>query len=412
MRGRGFRGGPGGTLQRRCARRSRSCRMGGISSSASHRRELELTSGRNDLVYTVILPVRVGTWIIQVMAVAIGVGMVATVMSTNQPLPLAAPFVVSALVLGCWRFRSVRAVFVPDCICVRNLLTSSTISPSDVHEVRSVKRPGGRIYEVQLSLTSGRAITLDVLRRGTFSGPRESRRFAAEIEQWLLRYRASAEEVLQSGRLNSAGHGLAQSCGLHAMFCGCMLDLSDVYELEEGDARRAVRADLIAGAEFEGFRFLRSEWFPSEAIKLVADAGVDLMDVMGTTSRFALLLSSRLLSILQDCEFTGWSSVRVDLRGRDGRAIPGYQALVIPGRCGPIDRSLSPSTVDDRGLVSRLGMRFSAETWDGSDFFAPADRSTILVTSRVRDEFRRASVSNVRLTRVTEIVVREYGKRN
>lgn len=197
------------------------------------------------------------------------------------------------------------------------------------------------------------------------------------------------------------------------MFCGCMLDLSDVYELEEGDARRAVRADLIAGAEFEGFRFLRSEWFPSEAIKRVADAGVDLMDVMGTTSRFALLLSSRLLSILwriassQVGHLCGLISA-----GRDGRAIPGYQALVIPGRCGPIDRSLSPSTVDDRGLVSRLGMRFSAETWDGSDFFAPADRSTILVTSRVRDEFRRASVSNVRLTRVTEIVVREYGKRN
>jgi hypothetical protein len=50
-------------------------------------------------------------------------------------------------------------------------------------------------------------------------------------------------------------------------------------------------------------------------------------------------------------------------------------------------------------------MRFEASSWDGSDFFVPANQGMILVTERVRTRLYLNEVTNLELERFTDIVI-------
>jgi hypothetical protein len=130
-------------------------------------------------------------------------------------------------------------------------------------------------------------------------------------------------------------------------------------------------------------------------------------DLIGTTFAVPLLVSERVIALLRDEGFTGWSTYDVDLVGHDGAPIPGYYGLAIHGRCGPIDYDKSEEipTITPGGVSSHwFGLYFDPDTWDGSDLFMSEDNSGFkFVVDEVKRAFEKAKIKNVEFTNLAEI---------
>jgi hypothetical protein len=112
-----------------------------------------------------------------------------------------------------------------------------------------------------------------------------------------------------------------------------------VYRLGELDIGRAFRAkiQLLAG---EDFAVTRGEVRPTKPVSATWKMGRTApSDVIGTTLSVPLLISQRVVNLLNEIGARGWSTYDVQLSGKDGKLIEGYHGLAIHGRCGPIDDS-------------------------------------------------------------------------
>lgn len=121
-----------------------------------------------------------------------------------------------------------------------------------------------------------------------------------------------------------------------------------------------------------------------------------------------LLLSEKVLRILADRSFSGWTTYQVDLRDKSGAVVDGYVGLAITGRCGPIDESKSLTILKQfpaRVSPMRKGYYFAPSTWDGADVFIPstAGDGRIFVTAPVRDALVEAKVRNLKLISLEEV---------
>lgn len=120
------------------------------------------------------------------------------------------------------------------------------------------------------------------------------------------------------------------------------------------------------------------------------------------------LIGPRVVQILCDVGATGWS-VRPLSVPDELDVLRDYGALVVHGRGGHIGpcREYSSIVLDKPGspLLDVKGWCLDPEEWDGSDLWLqPAGVSHLIVTRRVRDAFRRAKVTGVRLVDLCELV--------
>jgi hypothetical protein len=173
------------------------------------------------------------------------------------------------------------------------------------------------------------------------------------------------------------------------------------------------KSDMRADIEFDGN--------PLELTRGVARANVPLRatwemggarpsDVIWTTAHDPLLVNERIVKVLRDGEFTGWSTYPVTVMDKNGVAYNDYQGLIITGRCG--ERELSRSAIELKELPGGwfpyfAGFFFDERSWDGSDLFMEVGTSTTtkFMTQPVADALRRAHVKNLGLTRLTEVRV-------
>jgi hypothetical protein len=130
---------------------------------------------------------------------------------------------------------------------------------------------------------------------------------------------------------------------------------------------------------------------------------------MGTTYAAVNLVSDRLLAILRERGFSGWTTFPIQISLDDGRALQGYAGFAITGRSGPIDDRFSESAIrpppvrgGHSGRVLR-GLCFDPESWDGSDIFMPEGYAGTFVVEAVKDALEEAAVSNVEFRRLSEI---------
>lgn len=188
------------------------------------------------------------------------------------------------------------------------------------------------------------------------------------------------------------------------------LDLNDVYCIGEGFKRTAVRVDLRHDDAFpDDVAVTRAEVVPADPIQLIVDEGKKQFDLIGATLAIPKIVSGRFIEILNDNNFTGWSTYPVEILQKDGSRIEGYVGLAVLGRCGPIDDSLServvlePLAPGGTAVDGLKGWLFQIETWDGSDLFMPAGSGAIFVTKPVRDALVAGGVTNVKLDPIAEI---------
>lgn len=129
-------------------------------------------------------------------------------------------------------------------------------------------------------------------------------------------------------------------------------------------------------------------------------------DFILTTIAIPHLVSQRVIDVFRKSQFSGWTTYAVNLSGADGKPIAGYHGLAITGRCGALDKMKSlPVLKKFPARMSNVyrGLYFEPDTWDGSDFFAPAKGGHIFVTERVRNALQQIKATNVSFTSMDEI---------
>lgn len=130
------------------------------------------------------------------------------------------------------------------------------------------------------------------------------------------------------------------------------------------------------------------------------------MPVMWTTYATPVIVSDSVVQLLRSHGFTGWSLYDVSVRDKQGQLVPGHHGLAITGRCGNIDwaSGIEVPRIRPAGIFPVWkGLFFDPESWDGSDFFMPAERvGHKLVVEEVKKAFDRAKIRNVEFTRLDQ----------
>jgi hypothetical protein len=185
----------------------------------------------------------------------------------------------------------------------------------------------------------------------------------------------------------------------------------DFYLLGDPVARGAYRASFIGSGDC-GAGFSRAEDRPAETVRVPWAMGrATPSDVVWTTSALPMIVSARVIRILEEQGFTGWSTYPVAVSDKSGDVIEGYAGLAITGRCDPVDIARSSVVVREypAGWFPKFRGRFlDLESWDGSDLFMerPDDRgdSTLFMyaTALVARALRRAKVRPLVVTRLTD----------
>lgn len=130
-------------------------------------------------------------------------------------------------------------------------------------------------------------------------------------------------------------------------------------------------------------------------------------DVIWTSLVAPIIVSDRLVAILRHEGFVGWDTFNVSLKGKSGEPIDGYSGLVVRGRCGKIEDTLSVQF--DKTMPAGVfpwwrGLYFDPATWDGSDFFMPAGNvGWVFVTEAVKRALEKAKVRNVEFIALSEV---------
>ena len=161
-------------------------------------------------------------------------------------------------------------------------------------------------------------------------------------------------------------------------------------------------------------RLFRGEVEPealSFTLQLEGYMGRQLTDFLWSGLTPLRCISDRVIELLRAHEFKGWSTFPTMVLARDHRPVTGYHGLAVVGRAGAYRPELSepfmkpPPVPGGEEWLYYRGLYFDLNTWDSSDFFLLGDSNWCIVTARVAQAFKRDKVSNVRLTRLTEVEV-------
>ena len=175
-----------------------------------------------------------------------------------------------------------------------------------------------------------------------------------------------------------------------------------IFYLRESGNTKAFRGDMEV--EIDAFGLTRAEVHPAQPIPVGWAMGrakpVD--PVMWTTFVAPVIVADAVVQLLRSHGFTGWSLYEISVRDKQGELVPGYSGLSVTGRCGNIDwaKGVEVPRIRPAGIFPVWkGLLFDPESWDGSDFFMPAERvGYVFVVEEVKKAFQRAKIRNVDFT--------------
>jgi hypothetical protein len=126
------------------------------------------------------------------------------------------------------------------------------------------------------------------------------------------------------------------------------------------------------------------------------------IEVIWTTMGTAMIVADSVVQMLRSHGFTGWGLYDLAVQDKQGQPVPGYSGLSISGRCGNLEQSMSVqvSRIYPGGVFPVwVGLLFEPSTWDGSDFFMPAQNfGFVFVVEAVKQAFEQAKIRDVEFT--------------
>lgn len=124
----------------------------------------------------------------------------------------------------------------------------------------------------------------------------------------------------------------------------------------------------------------------------VRNRGKHVGDMLHATGNFINVASERFCDVLEEVGATGWMSVPVEIRYKNGEELPGYRLVVPTGRCD--DFRIEREDIDDYVPID------SFPGWDGSDiFWHEATTMVLLVTDRVKVALEEAGMQRLEFER-------------
>lgn len=186
------------------------------------------------------------------------------------------------------------------------------------------------------------------------------------------------------------------------------MDFTTLYSMNGGSTYGALyvrpRTPIV-----DDLTLMKAEALPSEPVVFEYSGGGKPRDVIETEYPILELFSDRIVDVLQNKGFRGWTTYPVIIYGKKGELVEGYHGFAVTGRCGPIDNSLSrqivvpPPVPQGQPGPGWQGLYFDPDSWDDSDIFTPQG-GWVFVVEAVRKALKRARVKNLYFRSLTEIV--------
>ena len=190
------------------------------------------------------------------------------------------------------------------------------------------------------------------------------------------------------------------------------VDFARVYLLGTRHQPRALHVRPLTDVG-DPFTLLRGESRPTGVPRFARVAGSEHTDLVGTTLPPLILVSNRLSAILERENLTGWKAVPAVVEIEDALDDHAYSLLVVTGKSGRIDDSLSqrailPPPAGGKASDGWRGLFFPPASWDRSDFFVPESTGYICISDRARTAISQARATNCRfepLNRVQRLML-------
>ena len=185
----------------------------------------------------------------------------------------------------------------------------------------------------------------------------------------------------------------------------------DLYRIGDPVGNRPFRGSVDCSTD-DATAFSRAERLPITPVIVSWGMGTGVpSDVIWTLLGLPLIVSSKVIDLLRDAQFTGWDTYDARVTAKDCRAVSGFYGLALTGRCGSPDLSRSELVLREYpcGWFPVLrGCFFDESSWDGSDLFMeqPDERGNQslnrYVTDRVLKAFRVPRISNLWIRKLSD----------
>jgi hypothetical protein len=148
---------------------------------------------------------------------------------------------------------------------------------------------------------------------------------------------------------------------------------------------------------------------PPKPLVMKGYMGGQITDILWSGS-ILVCVSQKVIDILLDNRFSGWSTFPVEVYDRRNNYLPGYYGFAIPSFVGDQELKRSeiitkpPNGVGGETYTVYKGVYFDESKWDGSDFFRITE-GFIAVTKRVKDAFTKDKIKNIEFTPLPDVEI-------
>jgi len=178
---------------------------------------------------------------------------------------------------------------------------------------------------------------------------------------------------------------------------------SELYLLEDPFSSRYLRLHLVSEWINEELaeKLAYGQKISSEAVVLNGYMGGPVADILWTGLPPMFCVSKKVIDLLEENHFTGWSTYPVEVSDRKGNKLPEYYGFAVTSYAGERDKSRSP--IVEKDPITESGKKYSVykgfyfdeAKWDGSDIFR-VHPCWLIVTQAVKDAFIKAKIRNVK----------------
>jgi hypothetical protein len=189
-------------------------------------------------------------------------------------------------------------------------------------------------------------------------------------------------------------------------------DYRQFHQLGDPFARQALRLELAPDSKWmDPSKASDLAWgrlaATEEVLRLRGYMGGQPRDFLWSGFPPLVCVSQRVVSLLEENGFSGWSTYPVEVCDRRGLRLPDYGGFAVIGRGGRFIPALSKKVArsQPRGTPYEVyvGKYFDPAAWDGSDIFRV--QGSIVVIEKVAKKLKRSKVTNIRLTPIPEVEI-------
>jgi hypothetical protein len=191
------------------------------------------------------------------------------------------------------------------------------------------------------------------------------------------------------------------------------LDHGELFELHDPLAKHPLRlttegySDWLTGEQ--AISLSRGELELERPLQLGGYMGRQITDFLWSGLTPLVVVSLRVVELLENHGFVGWATYPVEIYDRQGERLADYSGFAVTGKAGKRDRNRSmlvtkpAPTPGGKPYQVFKGFYFDESQWDSSDIFLAGGLRVVI--RAVQKAFKRARVTNVYFTPLADVEI-------